>query len=164
MKFTYEYNNETHTIHLERLPDGQLQATIGERTHTLHASQIAGGGWLLLRDGTRETAYSASHDSERYVVCDGQQFTLTKVDARRRRRAAASAGGDLTAEMPGQVIDVRVEAGDTVQTGDVLLVLEAMKMEIRVTAPHDGTVSALKAATGDVVERGQVLAEVTPAE
>lgn len=164
MKFTYEYNDETHTVHLERLPDGQLQATIGERIHTLHASQIAAGGWLLLLDGDRTIAYSASHDSDRYIFCDGRQFMLEKVDARRRRRAAASAGGDLTAEMPGQVMDVRVSEGDSVQAGDVLLVLEAMKMEIRVTAPHDGTVSALKAAPGDVVERGQVLAEVTPAE
>jgi biotin carboxyl carrier protein len=164
MKFTYEHNDSTHTVHLERLPDGQYQATIGERTYTLHASRIADGGWLLRVNGQREIAYSASHESDRYIYCDGQQFVLTKVDPRRRRRAAASASGDLTAEMPGQVIDVRVTEGDTVQSGDVLLVLEAMKMEIRVTAPYDGTVSALKAAAGDVVERGQVLAEVTPAE
>lgn len=164
MKFTYEHNGDTHTIHLERLPDGQLQATIGDRTHTLHASRLPDSGWLLRINGQREIVYSASHENERYVFCDGQQTVLTKVDARRRRRAATAASGDLTAEMPGQVIDVRVSEGDSVQSGDVLLVLEAMKMEIRVTAPYDGTVSALKAAAGDVVERGQVLAEVAPVE
>ena len=62
--------------------------------------------------------------------------------------------------MPGQVLDVRVENGDHVEAGQVLLVLEAMKMEIRVTAPYAGRINKLSVVAGDVVERGYVLVEV----
>jgi biotin carboxyl carrier protein len=62
--------------------------------------------------------------------------------------------------MPGQVIAVPVAAGDAVSRGQTLIVLEAMKMELRVAAPHDGTVEKVLVSVGEVVERGQPLAEV----
>ncbi|MCB9457792.1 MAG: biotin/lipoyl-binding protein [Anaerolineaceae bacterium] len=62
--------------------------------------------------------------------------------------------------MPGQVVNVLVAVGDSVTRGQTLVVLEAMKMEIRVAAPGDGTVRRLLVAQGDVVERGQLLLEV----
>lgn len=164
MQYTYEYNDETHTVELERQPDGTLHATIGERTYTLDASQLARGGWLLRLDDARKLVYTAADNDERYVFAQGKQWQLNKVDLRRRRKKAQAAVGDLTAEMPGQVIDVRVSEGDSVASGAVLVVLEAMKMEIRTTAPYDGTVTRLLVNTGDVIERGQTLVEVTPDE
>ncbi len=65
--------------------------------------------------------------------------------------------GGLTAAMPGKVIDVRVQVGDRVGAGQVLLLLEAMKMEQPVTAPADGMVSEIKVALGDQVEGGALL-------
>jgi biotin carboxyl carrier protein len=56
---------------------------------------------------------------------------------------------------------VRIQQGETVLAGQVLLVLEAMKMEIRITAPYAGTVAKLMVKKGELVERGQVLAEIT---
>jgi 3-methylcrotonyl-CoA carboxylase alpha subunit len=57
--------------------------------------------------------------------------------------------------MPGTVLIVRVADGDAVQKGDVLLVLESMKMELSITAPHAGTVDGLQLKPGDRVTRGQ---------
>ena len=62
--------------------------------------------------------------------------------------------------MPGSVFSVRVTAGDKVQEGDVLVVMESMKMEITLTAPHDATVTAVDVAEGDQVKQGQVLVEL----
>jgi biotin carboxyl carrier protein len=55
-----------------------------------------------------------------------------------------------------------VKAGDAVKRGDTLVVLEAMKMEMRLTAPHDGVVKAVHCREGEVVERGRTLLEVIP--
>ncbi|UPL48493.1 biotin/lipoyl-containing protein [Hymenobacter sublimis] len=70
---------------------------------------------------------------------------------------AASKVNELKAPMPGLIVDIRVEPGQTVQKGDPLLVLEAMKMENILKAPGEGTVAAIKVNLRDNVTKGQVL-------
>jgi len=72
--------------------------------------------------------------------------------------------GGFVARMPGKVIDLRVQAGDTVRAGDVLIVLEAMKMEHPMRATEDGVVSEVRVALGDQIEGGTLLLVVEPAE
>ena len=71
------------------------------------------------------------------------------------------AAGSLLAPMPGSVIGVRVEVGDTVAQGDPILVMEAMKMQHTIAAPYSGVVSELNATEGQQVEAGAVLAVVS---
>ena len=59
--------------------------------------------------------------------------------------------------MPGNILDVKVSAGAAVKAGDVLVILEAMKMENDIVAPQDGTVATISCAKGDVVNVGDVL-------
>jgi len=61
--------------------------------------------------------------------------------------------------MPGLIIDLKIKAGDTVKSGDQLLILEAMKMENIIKSPGDGIVKFIKVKKGDSVEKGQVLLE-----
>lgn len=76
-------------------------------------------------------------------------------------KAAAPAGAQgavkVNAPMPGKILKVNVNAGAAVKKGDVLLVLEAMKMENEICAPQDGTVATVECAAGDSVESGKVL-------
>ena len=60
--------------------------------------------------------------------------------------------------MPGNILDVKVAAGASVKAGDVLVILEAMKMENEIVAPQDGTVATINVAVGDSVEPGATLA------
>lgn len=158
MRFTYDHNGLTYTIRLEPQADGTYTAMINGRVWTVQAYPLPDGGWRLALDGQMILAYSAAEGNTRHVAVNGETFTLTVPDARAQRRSTAHAG-DLTAPMPGQVIAVEVREGDAVQAGQTLVVLEAMKMEIRVAAPEDGIVNRLLVAVGDVVERGQRLVE-----
>ena len=63
--------------------------------------------------------------------------------------------------MPGAVLALEVSSGDRVRKGDLLLILEAMKMEHRITAPRDGAVEAVHVAVGDQVENGQLLVTIS---
>lgn len=77
--------------------------------------------------------------------------------------AAKTAGGaagsvEINAPMPGKILDVKAQPGASVSRGDVVLVLEAMKMENEVVAPQDGTIASINVNVGDMVEPGAVLA------
>jgi glutaconyl-CoA/methylmalonyl-CoA decarboxylase subunit gamma len=72
-------------------------------------------------------------------------------------RPASGGGFSVKAPMPGSIIEVKVKEGDTVNEGDVLLVLEAMKMENELTAPQSGNVSEVLVKKGDTVNSGDPL-------
>lgn len=72
--------------------------------------------------------------------------------------SGAAGSVEVTAPMPGKILGVKASAGQAVKKGDVILLLEAMKMENEVVAPQDGTVASINVASGDMVEAGDVLA------
>lgn len=72
--------------------------------------------------------------------------------------AGAQGGIKVNAPMPGKILDVKAPAGTAVKKGQVILILEAMKMENEVVAPEDGTVATINVSVGDSVEAGVILA------
>ena len=70
---------------------------------------------------------------------------------------AAAGAVTVKAPMPGNILDVKVAAGASVKAGDVLVILEAMKMENEIVAPQDGTVASINVNKGDTVNSGDVL-------
>lgn len=77
-------------------------------------------------------------------------------------KAAAPAGAagsvSVVAPMPGKILGVKAAAGQAVKKGEVIVILEAMKMENEIVAPQDGTIASINVATGDSVEAGATLA------
>ncbi|HVE91004.1 MAG TPA: biotin/lipoyl-containing protein, partial [Actinomycetota bacterium] len=108
----------------------------------------------------RSREWFGSADRGRWLVWRGTQHEIEVGPA--ERRADAQGAAHLEAPMPGQVIAVRVSAGDKVVRGQDLVVVEAMKMEHAVKAPADGTVKAVLCAAGDQVQRGQTLVDFEP--
>ena len=136
-----------------------LVVQIGERRHALRFGPAG-----LLLDGVA-LALSAGIEDGRVWISDGRHTEVITVDAAASapRRAGGAAGAALTAPMTGKLLELRVREGDAVRAGQVLALLESMKMELRLAAPHDGTVGAVTAAAGDTVERGAVLLTVQAA-
>jgi biotin carboxyl carrier protein len=114
------------------------------------------------RDGRRRVEVVV--DGWRYeaVVEDAARADLRE-RARRDRTGMASSGGplEIRAIIPGRVVEVRVTADDTVEAGQALLVVEAMKMQNELRAPRGGTVARVAVAAGTTVEVGDLLVVIT---
>jgi propionyl-CoA carboxylase alpha chain len=113
-------------------------------------------------DGVRQTFEIGRDGSRRFVHGPDGQATF-EVLPRLPLPGRGAAAGSLVAPMPGAVLRVAVTAGATVAAGQVLVVIEAMKMEHQVVAPGDGDVAEVMVAPGDQVEAGQVLLRLTTA-
>ena len=156
MKLTFD--NTT----IDLTPTGKsYRATVGDKTVEVEILGTQDGQLNFLIDGERVTAHVSSENAKRWVTINGRTYLLTKQSGSRRSGAKHDHSGELTAPMPGQIRAVNVSKGDVVTKGQTLMVLEAMKMEIRIQAPIDGTVNKLFVKQGDTVEREQMLIEVT---
>jgi len=160
VKFAFDHTSET--IPIDLVPSGKsYRATIGDKTVDVEILQAKGGRLDLLIGGKRVTAYVSSDNTKRWVTINGQTFVLTKPAAGAQRRGIGhDHASELIAPMPGQVRAVNVSEGESVTKGQTLLVLEAMKMEIRIQAPRDGKVMKLLVKQTQTVERDQILIEI----
>ena len=101
--------------------------------------------------------YAVKLDSDQKATVNGKAYDIAVTEGIAAAPAASAEGTPIKAALPGNVLRTCVEAGDTVAEGDVLLVLEAMKMETEVKSPSAGTVVSVEVAQGDKVQNGQVL-------
>jgi acetyl/propionyl-CoA carboxylase alpha subunit len=159
VKISFDHNSETITVDFTAMGKS-YRATIGEKTINVEILLANDGKLDLLIDGKRVTAFVSSENAKRWVTVNGHTFMLTKASGIKRRGTRHDHASELAAPMPGQVRSVNVSEGETVTKGQTLLVLEAMKMEIRIQAPRDGVVKKLYVKQGQTVEREQILVEI----
>jgi len=123
--------------------------------------------YSLLLDGQSFESYVYPNDEGLQVVLHGNLYQAIVEDEREKRLRAASGGRvaereefHLKAPMPGLVISVPVNEGQQIDRGDVLIILESMKMQNELKSPRAGTVSRLRVKKGDSVEQRQTLLSV----
>ena len=158
MKITFDDT----TIDLNPTSGKSYRATVGKQTVDVEIVRVDAetGNLDLLLDGKHVTAYVSSDGAKRWVTVNGQTVVLTKSTTGARKSSGHDHASELAAPMPGVVRSVNVSEGETISKGQTLLVLEAMKMEIRIQAKKDGVVQRLFVKQGQTVEREQVLIEV----
>lgn len=157
---SYQLGDDLKVVRLERHGAG-AQIVIGDSVYEVRVIDMRKSEVAFNVNGTTHIASIASTDTTRYVAIEGDVFELKKPDLRRARRKQRHGEDNLTASMPGQVTKVLVAEGDVVQRGQSLIVLEAMKMEIKIAAPHTGRITKVLVKPGQIVDRGQGLVEMT---
>ena len=148
----------TLTPTLERLHDGATVLQLGTQRWPFSARAL-GGAWHDVQLGPQRVTLAVYAHDESYAVFAPQGSALiSEHDPIAHAGDAAAEGGRLTAPMPGKVVSFLAKAGDRVQRGQALAVMEAMKMEHTISAPHDGVVEELLYGPGDqVAEGGELL-------
>lgn len=132
--------------------DGSRHAVVPLR----QGEQVVG----LEVDGVRTPVRIVRQGERALVWCSGSVWEFASGRAP-GRRAGSDHAGDLLAPMPGRVRRALVSAGQEVSRGEVVMILEAMKMEHAIRAPHDGVVARVAHREGDLVEAGVALVELT---
>ena len=131
-----------------RLPSGRETSVRGEPAGERR--------WLVDIDGTREPVTVVAQRERLTLFRAGRRLSFARHDPGAVSGGLEMAGG-LTAPMPGRIVSVLVEPGESVREGQAVLVLEAMKMEHTLTAPADGTVEEVRFAPGDLVDEATEL-------
>jgi biotin carboxyl carrier protein len=147
--------------------DGDLyEVTVGERTWTVDARTARGGLRSLRIDGGHhEVAVSVRGEDYWISTRDGGgpvsvTDPLTHLASQTRGGGGGKRRQKVTAYMPGRVVALLVEEGQTVTTGQGVVVLEAMKMQNEIRAEHDGTITRIHVQPGQAVEGGDPLFEM----
>ena len=123
--------------------------------------------YSLIVDGKSHEAYVAQGDEHWQVLIRGRLYPILVEDEREKRLHSAGGGrvaetGEflLKAPMPGLVVAIHVSEGQAVQKGQVLLILESMKMQNELKSPRDGTLGRVRVRVGETVEQKQTLLSV----
>lgn len=165
MKFVYSSHAQNETLDLEHAGD-DFEIEIGGERARVQVIAFAPPRLIFSYNGKIFDARVARAGKKHWVYIQGATFVFERAESRAARDAAPGAregagSGIVVAPMPGQVRGVLVEQGDAVTEGQPLVLMEAMKMELKVNAPHAGVVAKIFVTLGQSVEREQILAEVT---
>jgi 3-methylcrotonyl-CoA carboxylase alpha subunit len=146
--------------------------TIPVRAHTIAPNTwrldlpegpvLAEAGQGLRLDGVLHHPQIVTRPGGRIVILHGRNHDIGVEDPLAPPTTNGASEGKLTAPIPARVTRIMAAPGDHVLKGATLLTLEAMKMEMTITAPFDGTVGTLRHAVGDMVEEGTILVDLTP--
>ena len=145
---------------VEVLADGRVR--IGESGDVFAVAAVASGCYAVTSGARTWRVAVAGPPDARWVGADGASACVdVQPEGQARTARQRPLQGALAAPMPGTVIAVAVGIGQQVRAGDLLLTLEAMKMELPIRAPRDGIVSAVRCAPGELVQPGPPLVEIT---
>lgn len=158
---TYAVNGNDITVSYQSRRDGSFMVVCDEQTHAVTIHRAGSGSVDIALDGQRLQFEIQQHGMQWLVHGDHGDLGLTQAPRYPDPQGLENSGG-LTAPMPGAVLTTEVAAGDKVSKGDLLMILEAMKMEHRIVAPRDGVVELVHVGVGDQVDNAQLL--VTLAE
>lgn len=141
-KYFVTYDNTEYIVEVEETKPGQLKLKIGNK---IIKSIITEG------------------DKEKFVFVDGEVFKVKPVQLTGIKKEK-SKEGNLSSPISGRVVNVKIKNGDSVKKGDILMVIEAMKMEYLIRAPYDGKIKKVCFKEKDLIEIGQQTIELIKKE
>jgi propionyl-CoA carboxylase alpha chain len=152
----YRVGTDTLAVSYRNTRDGGFAMQVNDRPHSARVVGTSASSIDLEVDGRRNTVAVTSIGERHLIHGPGGDLELRELPRYPVPERAGFRGGML-APMPGKVLSISVLEGAVVESGQLLLILEAMKMEHRITAPAAGTVKGLKVSEGDQVANGALL-------
>lgn len=164
MQVNYSIDNHLHTVAIERTAN-EAKLVLDEVPAYASITAVATPRVTFSFKDKTVTACVIQSGNKRWVHVNGRTLVLTRDEARRHHLHSGgphqgTGSGIVIAPMPGQVRRVLVAQGDMVAEAQPLFILEAMKMELKVLAPHAGVVTKINVVQGASVEREQILGEI----
>ncbi len=164
MKFKLPGDPREFDVELTAIPGGAVQARINGDEEIVSAIESTPGGGGIVRIGRRAARiYSTRQRGSTWVSIGPAQFEFITVEPRSARRAHGLTTPEVTAPLPGKVVRLPVTEGQQVASGDVLVVLEAMKMETALHAESPAVIKQIRVTVGQTVDHGAVLVVLSPA-
>jgi biotin carboxyl carrier protein len=163
MKFRLAEHQGEFDVELTALGGHCVRACINGEEEVVSIIESTVADSRIVRVGRRAIrTFSSRQRSSIWVTSGPAQFEFIPVEARSARRAPGLATPEVTAPMPGKVVRLAVTEGQQVEAGDVLVVLEAMKMETALHAESPAVVKQIRASVGQRVDHGAVLLVLSP--
>jgi biotin carboxyl carrier protein len=164
MKYVTTIDNQEFSIEIV----DERHVRIGGRLYEVDFESVNGQPvFSMILDGRSYESFIYQNDESWDVLLRGRQYEVKVEDEREKRLKAAAGGGTvaggefhLKAPMPGLVVSVLVGEGQEVKKGQVLLILESMKMQNELKSPRDGVVGRVRVKAGESVEQRQTLVSV----
>ncbi len=163
MKYITTIDNKEYSVEIE----DDKHITINGKTIEVDFESVSGQPvYSLLIDGKSHEGYVYADEENWQVLIHGQLYEAVVEDEREKKLRAAAGGvsddGEfhMKAPMPGLIISIPVSEGDVIQKGQVLIILESMKMQNELKSPKDGTVHRIRVKPGETVEQKQNLLNV----
>lgn len=151
MFINYEHNNHVYNVTVEK-KDEDFFVTYNNTEYKLEAEEIK-PGHLKIKIGDRVIkSVITEGNSEKFVFVDGNVFKVKPVELTAKKKTKKKKEeGDLSSPISGKIVDVKVKKGDKVKKDQVLMVIEAMKMEYLIRAPKKGTVKKINFKENDQI-------------
>ena len=164
MKYVTLVNGERYEIEVGS--DGGI--LVNGQTHDVDFLNLGGSLYSIITENKSLEAVIDEDEDKIAVMMDGRLFETQVLDERamlllQRRGGLSSSSGEVHAPMPGLIVLVTAEIGQTVAQGDTLVILESMKMQNELKSPVDGLVTAIHAEAGQAVDKNSLLVEIAPA-
>lgn len=160
MQLSYEYKGNIYNVNVEKR-ENRFYIVYDDSEYTVDASMIKEGQLKIGLGDTILKCVVASKSESRYVFVDGDVYRVKHCTHGTKKKKKAENGEEsLASPISGTVVEVKVKKGDKVKKAEVLLVIEAMKMEYLIRAPFAGTIEKVHFKESDQIEIGAQTVEL----
>ena len=168
MDYNLTLNEETKPMQVDIENDSAIKATIDGSEYQVDYSVVSDHQLYLKVNGKAVNAFVSDTEDGKFIVINGVAYQVQDADllAKRPKKKGGNSQlpTEITPQTPSVVVSVLVRSGDTVEKGQGVVVLSAMKMETTLNAPFAGRVTAVNAAEGDKVSPGDILVDIEKTE
>ena len=160
MFINYEHENHVYNVTVECRKD-QYFVTYDNTEYKVEANEIKPGHLKIILGDRVIKCVITKGDEDKFVFVEGDVFKVRNVELTGAKKTKKKEEGNLNSPISGKVVSVKVKVRDKVKKGDVLMIIEAMKMEYLIRAPYNGMVKKVNFKENNQIEIGQNTVEIT---